>query len=176
MIKTIILTGRQIIQLANSAGFDLASEPEPESEDLYNKAMAILQDWKGRTFFVDEDHNFYHLAEREDFRQPSEEKTMSTTYLNVQLDKDLKCRCDNCGWKGKAKKLKPISDIEDRIYPGEEVPAGECPACGACAFIIPKRTEAQRILRKWHKQVVMGEPYTAVQMEELLDDLHTLIV
>ena len=41
-------------------------------------------------------------------------------------------RCDNCdaGYHSLSE-LKPVADLEQRVLPGEPVPVGECPACGA---------------------------------------------
>lgn len=41
-------------------------------------------------------------------------------------------RCENCstGYHS-ITELKPVTDLEQRVAPGEPVPVGECPACGA---------------------------------------------
>lgn len=41
-------------------------------------------------------------------------------------------RCDNCnaGYR-KLDELKPVLDLAQRVAPGEPMPVGECPACGA---------------------------------------------
>lgn len=39
--------------------------------------------------------------------------------------------CQNCGRQWPEDQLNPIKDIEQRISPGESVPSGECPECGA---------------------------------------------
>jgi hypothetical protein len=44
------------------------------------------------------------------------------------------CACVACGWAGAAWSLRPIHDLLERVCPGEEVPAGECPDCGAFAY------------------------------------------
>ncbi len=62
---------------------------------------------------------------------------MTTVCLNGELPEDTPVRCDNCDWTGTSKDLNEwISDIQERIYPGEIVPAGECPECGACAHVV----------------------------------------
>ena len=48
---------------------------------------------------------------------------------------DYECRCDNCGSDWKGSELSPIEDAEQRLEPGAETPAGECPGCGALAFV-----------------------------------------
>jgi hypothetical protein len=47
---------------------------------------------------------------------------------------DTDCACDNCDWKGKADQLEEI--VSCVLSPGEEAPAGRCPACGALAYVI----------------------------------------
>jgi hypothetical protein len=46
--------------------------------------------------------------------------------------------CDNCGWGGSASQLKSrwpdITALIERLDPGGEVPAGECPACRSLAY------------------------------------------
>ena len=41
--------------------------------------------------------------------------------------------CQNCNWRGDANETAPICSLDQRISPGEIVPAGECPECGALA-------------------------------------------
>jgi hypothetical protein len=49
------------------------------------------------------------------------------------------CECDNCEWTGPIDKLRcQLPDIEnlfERLDVGSEVPAGECPKCGALAYL-----------------------------------------
>jgi len=40
-------------------------------------------------------------------------------------------KCQNCDGIYTADELKDIKDLEQRISPGEIVPSGECPDCGA---------------------------------------------
>ena len=59
--------------------------------------------------------------------------------------------CDNCGWRREwnedeeydpdvaCNQLIPllyVHDLGERLDPGSVVPAGECPLCGAFAYII----------------------------------------
>lgn len=39
--------------------------------------------------------------------------------------------CQNCEAIWDEKDLKPVKDLEERVSPGEPVPYGECPTCGA---------------------------------------------
>ncbi len=44
-------------------------------------------------------------------------------------------KCQNCGWTGDEGMMKnpwpDIPDLTERMAPGEPVPSGECPECGA---------------------------------------------
>ena len=48
--------------------------------------------------------------------------------------------CQNCSWRGRLDQLgcqfEDIPDLKERIAPGEIVPAGECPQCGALAHLV----------------------------------------
>ena len=48
---------------------------------------------------------------------------------------DAACTCGNCAWTGAAADLKPIQSAGERLEAGEETPAGECPECGALAYL-----------------------------------------
>lgn len=43
----------------------------------------------------------------------------------------MKYVCENCCAEWTKRDLNPIQDIEARVLPGEPMPAGECPDCGA---------------------------------------------
>ena len=50
-----------------------------------------------------------------------------------------KASCGNCGAVHDVDDLNPISDLFQRVAPGEEMPAGECPeedCCGALCHLI----------------------------------------
>lgn len=47
-------------------------------------------------------------------------------------------RCDNCSWTGHMIQTNPIRDAFLRLDAGAEVPAGECPDCGAPAYLARK--------------------------------------
>ena len=57
----------------------------------------------------------------------------------TQNDKDQAISyCQNCNriWLGVS--LKPIKDLQERVDPGEPIPSGECPNCGAlCQLLEP---------------------------------------
>ena len=41
------------------------------------------------------------------------------------------CCCQNCEWEGDQADTDPIDDIFMRVDPGEPMPSGQCPECGA---------------------------------------------
>ena len=43
--------------------------------------------------------------------------------------------CDNCRLYCTVSELHPIADLEQRLDPGGVVPAGQCPHCGALAYL-----------------------------------------
>lgn len=43
-------------------------------------------------------------------------------------------RCDNCGGIFFNFQLKEVSDLLSRVQPGETMPSGDCPKCGALCF------------------------------------------
>ena len=53
-------------------------------------------------------------------------------------DKSILCQCDNCSWRGDVTECKQIHDLLDRVEAGGEFPAGECPKCGALAYLVSK--------------------------------------
>lgn len=44
--------------------------------------------------------------------------------------------CENCGLDTGSDFIEPIHDAEQRLEPGRETPAGECPDCGALVWVI----------------------------------------
>lgn len=53
-------------------------------------------------------------------------------------------RCQNCEWTGTderlARKLEDVPDLFERVAPGEPMPSGECPQCGALCQPIEMKT------------------------------------
>ena len=47
----------------------------------------------------------------------------------------MTCECANCDWKGPIEEAKEPRDLWARVDAGCEVPAGECPQCGALAYL-----------------------------------------
>ena len=46
-----------------------------------------------------------------------------------------RCACDNCEWTGTIEEDEELRDFWSRVQPGDTVPAGDCPECGAFAFL-----------------------------------------
>ncbi len=56
----------------------------------------------------------------------------------------MKIKCDNCGKRLDESEsgIDQIDDLCKRLTPGGEVPAGQCPDCGALMYLDPTDTEA----------------------------------
>lgn len=46
----------------------------------------------------------------------------------------VRCACANCAWTGPESSLGAIKHLGQRVEPGEPMPSGECPDCGALAY------------------------------------------
>lgn len=46
--------------------------------------------------------------------------------------------CANCDWTGTRDEVEPYRDFWSRVQPGEIIPAGDCPLCGAFAYLTPE--------------------------------------
>ena len=46
------------------------------------------------------------------------------------------CECQDCGHRFPENRLKGIKDIHERAAPGEPMPSGECPECGAVCHVV----------------------------------------
>ncbi len=61
---------------------------------------------------------------------------MSTPTITFEHgDHEVLCACADCGALTRFGNLDPIENPEQRIGAGEEVPAGQCPECGALAHL-----------------------------------------
>jgi uncharacterized protein len=49
------------------------------------------------------------------------------------------CRCQDCAWKGDEMDCNAIEDLFERVAPGEPMPSGECPTCGALRDLLYTR-------------------------------------
>lgn len=52
--------------------------------------------------------------------------------------------CQNCEWRGPDTDLREVKDLTQRVDPGEPMPSGECPECGALCQPISVRLEYLR--------------------------------
>lgn len=44
--------------------------------------------------------------------------------------------CGNCEWRGDQDEAEPYRDFWSRVSPGEVMPAGDCPKCGAFVHLV----------------------------------------
>jgi len=51
--------------------------------------------------------------------------------LSVGSWRNDRCVCQDCLWEGDDDDCDPINDIFERVSPGESMPSGQCPLCGA---------------------------------------------
>lgn len=69
----------------------------------------------------------------------------STYAFDAETEADLTnplCRCQNCGFECYEHELNEPKDLAERVFPGERVPNGECPSCGALSHEIEAGDEA----------------------------------
>lgn len=62
-------------------------------------------------------------------------RTKTNLTANVEDGSDA-CACHNCDWAGPLDECEEVDDIGARLDPGSEVPAGQCPDCGALAYLV----------------------------------------
>lgn len=60
---------------------------------------------------------------------------MTTLWINNAYDWS-EAKCDNCSVTHDILALEPIKDVEQRLDCGSEIPAGECPECGALCYVV----------------------------------------
>ncbi len=61
---------------------------------------------------------------------------MSSFYpCTDHLPDSAETHCDDCGWLGTISDVEMIQSAQQRLSAGETIPAGECPECGACAYL-----------------------------------------
>lgn len=70
-----------------------------------------------------------------------------TIYWNSisQKSHEVMVSCGNCDWTGRENECNEIDHFHERVGPGETVPAGECPKCGALAHLVEKSTNTEML-------------------------------
>lgn len=69
---------------------------------------------------------------------------------------EARSECQNCGKIWTDDELNPIEDLSMRVSPGEPMPSGECPECGAlCQEITTYERSAQ--LNLWELMILSSE-------------------
>jgi hypothetical protein len=56
--------------------------------------------------------------------------------LKAQAEESPRVSCDNCQWTGRERDCSEIVNLTQRVAPGEVMPAGECPDCGALCHLL----------------------------------------
>jgi len=60
--------------------------------------------------------------------------------LRHNLSGEEKCSCGNCNWADHPiDDAEPINHPEQRLTPGDPIPVGQCPSCGALVYIVEKK-------------------------------------
>ena len=57
------------------------------------------------------------------------------SHVTDLCDSNDKVACADCDWIGTGLSLEPIFGFEKRVRAGEICPAGQCPKCGALAYL-----------------------------------------
>lgn len=86
---------------------------------------------------------------------------MASMTFEPFVESDQVCRCDLCGWEGTA--TMPIEDPSARLDAGSEVPAGECPECGALAYVVKDEEPLQAEAKNVAAAIKSGKPDELVE-------------
>lgn len=88
--------------------------------------------------------------------------------------------CQNCDWRGTESQLDDIQDLHQRVDPGEPMPAGECPECGALCHEIPadekaiqavqQKVLAQQLLLDQKRRLVTALAELATAAARIVED------
>jgi hypothetical protein len=57
-----------------------------------------------------------------------------------------RAECGNCGGFWKLDELRGYRDFWSRVEPGNEIPAGDCPECGAFAYLVKRHAKPARVI------------------------------
>ncbi len=116
------------------------------------KTYRIPVTWAMRGIYIVEAETLDDAVSRVAVRNdpPEEGVVIVPGSLNIDLDTaaeyadedhrpDPESECQNCGQRWPFAALKEIQHIHQRVAPGEPMPSGECPDCGAlCQPLDPK--------------------------------------
>lgn len=61
-------------------------------------------------------------------------------------EKTDRAKCANCSKVSDIDKLEAYRDFWSRVTPGDEVPAGDCPKCGAFAYVVRPPVRRPRVV------------------------------
>jgi hypothetical protein len=65
-------------------------------------------------------------------------------------------KCGDCGGIWRLYELRGYRDFWSRVEPGNEIPAGDCPECGAFAYLVKKPVKPARVVVTVRGGVVQG--------------------
>jgi hypothetical protein len=60
--------------------------------------------------------------------------------LKAQGEASPRVSCDDCEWSGRERDCEEVQSLHARVAPGEIMPAGECPECGALCHLAEEET------------------------------------
>lgn len=88
----------------------------------------------------------------------------------TDVDKDNPItKCDNCGKQFMLSELNGHKNFWERIEPGSEIPAGDCPDCGAFAYLVkqtpPNDHKIKLVIVFDKKDARIKEPTKTITME-----------
>ena len=97
-----------------------------------------------------------------------------TTYVNVADNAD--CRCEHCGGLYEGRDMDPINEPETRVIAGKPVPAGQCPNCGALAYVITETGQKLHSILMALRLLIGGDRINATDIYAARDLLDEAIV
>ena len=113
---------------------------------------------------------------------------LSSDFLYRQKSRGV--YCDNCNWTGReasiGRDLMRMSRLWERLEPGGEVPAGECPKCAGCVYLDSMRDfrEAENEVRRWNsfidalEALVLAHAIAGIDIEmpKYIEGLHNVFL
>lgn len=82
----------------------------------------------------------------------------------VKKPKIQKAVCQNCTWTGETNKTTSVADLEMRVAPGEIVPVGACPKCGAVCHLVGNFTFVGPTKLKLTAKNTVGDGHAALEI------------